>query len=73
MRELIIITILHHSDGKYRVYKDLGASPEVDDRLDIEFATPDEARAYAEALQKKHGGQGRATINDLTRRAQKEG
>jgi hypothetical protein len=71
MRELIIITILHHSDGKYRVYK--GASPEVDDRLDIEFATPDEARAYAETLQKKHGGQGRAAINDLTDRAQERG
>jgi hypothetical protein len=69
MRELITITILHHSDGKYRVYEDLGASPEVDDRFDIEFATSDEARAYAETLQKKHGGPDRTKINDLTRRA----
>jgi len=52
MSELIIITIVHHSDGKYRVYKDLGAWPEVRDRLDIEFATADEARAHAETIQK---------------------
>jgi hypothetical protein len=73
MSELIIITIVHHSDGKYRVYKDLGAWPEVRDRLDIEFATADEARAHAETIQKKHGGPARATINDLTRCAQKKG
>jgi len=64
-----IITILHHSDGKYRVYNDLGACLEVSDRLDNEFATPDEARAYAKQLQAKHGGPNRAKINDLTRRA----
>jgi hypothetical protein len=29
MHEVIVITIIHHSDGKYRVYKDLGAMPEV--------------------------------------------
>jgi len=49
----------------------LGACLEVGDRLDNEFATPDEARAYAKQIQAKHGGPDRAKINDLTRRAPK--
>jgi hypothetical protein len=64
-----IITIIPHSDGKYRVYKDLGGCPEeVGDRVDNEFETPGKARAYAKTLQEKLGGPDRVKISDLTRR-----
>jgi hypothetical protein len=40
MHEVVVITIIHHSDGKYRVYVDLGAWREVADQLDDEVLNP---------------------------------
>jgi hypothetical protein len=48
---MVIITIIHHlSDGKLRVYKNLGGMPGPGDRDNNTFASLDEAEAHAKQV-----------------------
>ena len=55
---MVTITIIHHSDGKFRVWAATGAN----ERNGILFATLDEAKDHAKQLQAKAGGRDNAEI-----------
>lgn len=59
---ITFIHIIHHSDGVFRVYKNLGVEPEMKDRIGNDFATLDDGRVYAKQLQAKAGGPDKARI-----------
>ena len=60
MHGKVIITIIHHSNGEFIVYKNLGGFPY--ERRHNRFATRDEADTCAKQLQAEHGGPDRAEI-----------
>jgi hypothetical protein len=53
------ITIIHHSDGKFRVWAATGAN----ERNGIPFATLDEANDHAKQLQAKAGGHAEIVVD----------
>ena len=55
---MVTITIIHHSDGKFKVWAATGAN----ERNGTPFATFDEANDHAKQLQAKAGGHDNAEI-----------
>jgi hypothetical protein len=55
---MVTITIIHHLDGKFRVWAATGAN----ERNGIPFATLDEANDHAKRLKAKAGGSDNAEI-----------